>query len=869
MKSVSKTNEFVPLNDDTHYNGRIDRIRKRYQKETPIISIERAKFYTEKWFETENNGLSNDVRVAMSIKHVYENMDHYVDPDDRIAGYWTENFLGVPINIEQGVFNRVFKTELKWSKMFQFRIKSTLKSFVYLLKKRDFRNFISNSKILRSTGITPLNLGIKTMNKRDINPFTITKKNRTLLLKKLFPKWKGKTIVDFLEDRIPKSGLIEGDMIEFTKGFPSNTSRQTILLSMCSTIAVIQGHLILDFEKVIKKGLLGIKNEVEEALKEESTLSKEEKSFLESIKIALEGVIIFSKRLAEKIEDTYTLEQDPYKKEILKKILDNCRNVPLNPAESFYQAVQSAWTLKTAVELVHPVNLHCLGRMDQLFYPYYKKDIEDARITRDEARELLEELLLKLMSQNIRPETNLLSNFYHRYLGSTPVTIGGLKPDGSDGTNELTYVFLEAALNSKAVTNVSLRVHKDSPDELLLAVADALYRGSSNLSIYNDDVNVEAMKNRGFSEEDARDYGVMGCVEMTCPGKTGAMSASALLLCRLLDVTIRNGDSQTMMGKIRNIGIKTGDPDLFESFDKFLEAFYIQAEKQLNVIVNISNLHDEIYAQNLPAPYISAFMEGCIENKKDVTRGGAKYDLSGISFINSIANLTDSLYVIKKLIFDEKIITFKKLTEAIDTNFNDYLKLYGKIMKLEGKWGNGYKEVDDLAREITTNLFKKTYEYKNYRGGPFVPYIISMTTHTIDGRISIASPDGRKAATPYAASCNPFNVEKNGITNVLSSVAALDYKHALGCAVNMKFHPTAIGDKIENREKWIALLRTYFELGGAQLQPTVVSAKMLQDAQLTPKDYSDLIVKIGGYSAYFTELGIEVQNEVIARTEHN
>jgi formate C-acetyltransferase len=331
---------------------------------------------------------------------------------------------------------------------------------------------------------------------------------------------------------------------------------------------------------------------------------------------------------------------------------------------------------------------------------------------------------------------------------------------------------------------------------------------------------------------------------------------------------MRNGDSQTMMGKIRNIGLKTGDPDSFETFDEFIEAFYIQAEKQINMIVNISNLRDEIYSQYLPAPFISAFTNGCIENKRDVTRGGAKYDLSGISFINSIANLTDSLYVIKKLIFDEKIITFKQLIEAIDKNFVDSQELYSKIMKLEGKWGNGYKEVDELAREITTQLFKKTYEYENYRGGPFVPYIISMTTHTIDGRISIATPDGRKAATPYAASCNPYNVEKNGITNVLNSVAFLDYQHALGCAVNVKFHPTAIGSKRENREKWIALVRSYFELGGAQLQPTVVSAEMLRDAQITPEEFRDVIVKVGGYSAYFTELGIEVQNEVIARTEH-
>jgi formate C-acetyltransferase len=188
---------------------------------------------------------------------------------------------------------------------------------------------------------------------------------------------------------------------------------------------------------------------------------------------------------------------------------------------------------------------------------------------------------------------------------------------------------------------------------------------------------------------------------------------------------------------------------------------------------------------------------------------------------------------------------------------------------LEGKWGNGFAETDALAREVTSALFEETYKYKTYRGGAFVPYVISMTTHTIDGRLSIATPDGRPAATPYAASCNPYNVEKSGVTAAMRSVAALDFRHVLGCAVNMKFHPSAIGKGEATRRKWIALIRTYFQLGGAQLQPTVVSSETLRAARKDPAGYRDLIVKVGGYSAYFTELGREIQNEIIGRTEHD
>lgn len=847
---------------------RIKRLRKRYQTEMPKISIERAKYYSDKWFETENNGTPQNIRVALSMKNVYKNMTHYVDPDDRIAGYWTEDFMGIPIDIERGVFNKVLETELSWWTLLRFRIGSIFKSFKFLREKEYLHDFLQNNKRLRKEGSQPLNFGVKTMENRKINPYKINKKDKKILLKKLLPKWNGKTLVNILEDEIPKAGILSGSMVEFSNAMPANTSRQTKMISMCATISTYQGHVIIDYETPIKKGLLKMKEEIEVEIENNSSLSSDDLNTLKSLKIAIEGVIIFAERLAEKIESEYNKATDSTQKAILKRMLENCKKVPLYPAETFYEAVQSAWTVKTAVELAHPVNLHCFGRMDQIFYPYFKKDLEQGIITHDKAREILEELLLKVMSQNIRPETNLLSNFYHRFLGSTPITLGGLKPDGTDATNELTYLFLEAANNSRAVTNISLRVNEATPDEVLLKAADVLYQGSSNLSFFNDDVNVESMKKRGFSEEDARDYAVMGCVEMLCPGKTGGMSANALLLCRLLDLTLRNGDSQTFMGLIKNLGLKTGEPDSFSTFEEFLEAFITQANKQVKLLVDVSNLRDQLYAKYLPAPYISAFIEGCIESRKDVTQGGGKYDLSGISFINSIANLTDSLYVIKKLIFDEKITTFKELMNAIDMNYNGYEDLYYKILKLEGKWGNGYKEVDDLCHYITKQLFEDTYNYTSYRGGSFVPYLISMTTHTIDGRISIATPDGRKAATPYAASCNPYNVEKCGITNVFHSVSAIDYEDVLGCAVNVKFHPTAIGEKLENREKWIALIRTYFELGGQQVQPTVVSAEMLKEAQDNPGMYGDLIVKVGGYSAYFCELGIEIQNEIIARTEH-
>ncbi|MCJ7652398.1 MAG: hypothetical protein MUO75_01705, partial [Actinobacteria bacterium] len=797
---------------------RIRRLQRRYQGGDAYISVERARYYTESWRATGGSGIALPVRVALAMKHVYENMNHYIDPDDHIAGYWTEYFLGMPIDIERGVFNRVLEAELSKSSMLYHRLRSMTRGFLYMLKKRQLREFLKNMRITSRHGPRSLNLRLKTMQEREINPFQISKADRRLLLRKLLPYWSGRTIVDALEKELEGAGLLSAQMRELTDNTAGNTSRQVLMLSPSATIGTYQGHVILDYRKVLDRGLVAMKAEVEERLA--AAAEGEERDFLESMSIALDGVMVFAVRLVGKLEKELGSETGEERRLELSRMLEVCRKVPLEPAKSFREAVQSIWTVKVAVELAHPVNLHCFGRLDQDLYPYYKRDIEGGRTTPDAARELLEELLLKVMSLNMRPESNILGNFYHRYLGSTPVTLGGLLPDGSDGTNELTGLFLQAAHNSKAITNISVRVHEGTDDSLLTELAKYLHDCTSSYALFNDASIIEAMRRRGFSEEDARDYAIMGCVEACCPGKTGSMSANALLLIRLLDTTLRNGDCRMIAGTVRGEGLRTGDLDCFDSFDEFLQALIEQGKHSIEMIVEGSNMRDRLFAERLPAPYISAFMDGCLESGRDVTRGGARYGLSGISMINSIANLVDSLYVIKKLVFEEKKFTFRELLTAVDGDFEDGGEIYRATKKLGGKWGNGNPETDGLAAKVTKSLFDETYKYRSYNGGPFVVYVISMTTHTIDGRLSLASPDGRRAATPFAASCNPYNVERSGITAALRSVASLPFEDVMGCAVNVRFHPTGIGDRPETREKWASLVRTYFELGGAQIQPT-------------------------------------------------
>jgi pyruvate-formate lyase len=846
-------------------NRRIDRIRRRYQTETPRISIERARLYTEAWKNAKVEEALPGVRSALAMKHVFENMTIFLDPDDRIAGTWCEHFLGLPIDVERGLFNGVLENETSKPAMMKFQAKTYARLLRYLVKKNGMLGMSEVMRVNKKMGPSPLNLGAQTLSTREINSFDIDPNDLRELRTELLPYWKGRAVADKVDAAFREANLAPGDMAEFVQSMQATSSKQVLVVSLAAAVATYQGHTILDFETVLKKGLHAIFAEV--VAKEDDSEGKQ-KDFYTSVRIALEGVLVFSKRLREKIRAEHEAASDPERKEALRKMVESTARIPEQPPETFREALQALWTVRTAVELAHITNVHALGRLDQLLGPYYERDIAEGRITREEAGELLEELLLKVMVANLRPESNLLGRFYLRYEGSTPITLGGVRADGSDASNALTYLLLEAAERSKTATSVVLRVHKNTPPELYEAASEVFYRGTSNLSLMNDEIFVQSMEKHGFSPEDSRGYAITGCTDALCPGKTGGISFSGLLLGRLLDMTFRNGDARTPAGTLRSVGPETGTLDSFETFEQLLAAFYAQADFAVKTNVDASNLRDRITAEAMPAPFISAFTQGCIETGIDVTAGGAIYDYSGINMINSIANVVDSFYVIKKLVYEQKKYSLADFLGAIDANYEGYEELYAEIKAIEGKWGNGSPDADALARAITTRLFTTVDKHQCHKGGPFAPFANSMTSHTMDGRVAFATPDGRKAATPYAASCNPYNVEKGGLTGVLRSVSAIDFTHQLGCAVNVRIHPSAIGQTPEARSKWIALIKTYFAMGGAQIQPTVASAETLRAAQSDPDNYRDLMVKVGGYSTYFVDLGLEIQNEVIARTEH-
>ncbi len=854
---------------ETINSERITRIRNRFLNEMPYISVERAKYYTESWKKTEKSGKSRIIRVALAMENVFQKMEMSIEPDDRIVGTWTENWLGIPIDIERGLFNLVLQNEFsKWS-MRAFNLKSLLRFAGYQRKKTGIKGIFQILKTIDRLGLKLPVSETATMDKRQINPYQIRKNDRKLLLKELLPFWDGINVAELLQKAFIDRQVYPGDFGGMILNLPKGAERNNLIVASGAALGVWQGHLILDHETPLKKGILGMREEIQGILDNNNDLKPEEKDFLNSQNIALRGIEIFARRLAEKVRIIYEGTKDLEWKQELEKILSICEKVPLYPAETFREALQSFWTVKTAVELAIPFNVHAPGRLDQLFFPYYEQDMENGEISEVEACELLQELFLKIMGHNMRPYSNGTSPYAQRYEGSEPITLGGMTELGEDATNPLTYIMLDAARDSQASLNFAVRIHDNSPSDLWEKVSELHYSGISSVSLMNDRLAIQAMLNRGFTPGDANEYAITGCVDVCSPGKTGGEGFSSLMMCRTLDLAMRNGDSQTPVGLIKSVGLPTGDPNTFTNFQEFVDAFLDQGSFMIQKIVETSRIRDEIFAQYLPAPYISAFMQGCLDSKKDVTVGGAVYDCEGILFMTSIANVVDSLYVIKKLIFEEKAFSFQDLLDAIDVNYiGKYKPILKKILALKGKWGNGNPESDEIARQITTSLFKETYKYRTFKGGFYAPFINSMTTHTIDGAISIATPDGRRAGKPFAASCNPYNVEQRGPIGVLKSVSVLPFEHVMGCAVNIRMHPSGIGKNPITRQKWIQLIKTYFSLGGEQLQPTIASTETLRAAQEDPDSFKGLIVKVGGYSAYFVELGKEIQDEIITRTEH-
>ncbi len=775
------------------------------------LCIERIKFFTEIYKENKED--HEILKRAMALAHTLKNMTIFIRNDELLVGNETSKNLGEKINLD-------------------------------LLSYDD--NFSKRSSILK-------------FGKRKLQPFQIEDHEIDDLLE-LVPFWKGKALYsDIIYQR-----LIDEKLINSTRKLAA------VAPNIAIQVGTSEGHLSAGYEKLLKLGYAGIIKEAEsyqKLLDKKDNKYKEKNDFYEAVKIYYKAAIDFSLRYSDLAYKKVNNEKNDQRKNELEIIAEMMKKFGEKPPESFYEAIQYIWFTQNIANIIYNRSVVALGRLDQILWPFYQKDLKKNKITHELALELIEELNLKLTwNVTILPtDYTMIANALGQ--NTQTITISGMDKNGADATNDLSYLFLEAYKNLKIfTTDLSVRIHKNTPKKFFKEVIK-VFKYTSGIAFYNDDIIVPSLVKAGYSLEDARDYVLIGCVEPTGQGNSFEATARMFLnLPGVLELTLNNGYSN--ISKMVD-GLQTGDPTIFKTFEDLLEAFIHQLRFNINKSVKIAEVGDLEVMKYFQDPFISATLKGCMESGKDYVCGGAKYNFSSITGYG-FATLVDSLYNIKKVVYEENLISLPEFIQIMNSNFKDKELFRQKLINSYNKWGNDKDSIDSLAKELWDLFCFEVVKHVPLRGGRYNAGAYSMGIHVIEGFFTRPTADGRKAMEPISNSLSPVNkVEKNGITAILNSVAKLNYDYATnGVAVNIRIHPQNL-EKEENVDKLYFLLKSYFDSGGMQIQPNVVSTETLKDAQKHPEKYNDLIVKVGGYNATFTDLGAPIQNDIIDRLEND
>lgn len=630
------------------------------------------------------------------------------------------------------------------------------------------------------------------------------------------------------------------------------------------------GHIIPDYPMVVAVGIRGVLDRIEAELSgldmtNPSDIAKY--NFLKSSKISCEAAIAFSLRYADLAEEMLKTETDPRRKEELLTISKMCRKVPECGAESFYEALQSFWMVHLLFHIESNGYAVSPARFDQYMYPYYKADIDKGIITKDEAQELLDSLWIKFNEiLKVREELSTLQ------AGGQPMfqnlIIGGQDKFGYDMANELSYMCIQSEENVRLPQpSFSIRYHQNTAHEFMKKVANLVKLGTGKPAMYNDITIIPSLINRNIPLEDAREYAIVGCVEQSIPGKTyGGHGASKFNLAKVLELTLNNGFDP--VSKIQ-IGPKTGNAISFKSYNELMTAYNVQHTYCIQQMIILEHVIEECNMQMVPIPFMSSFISDCIKKGKDVMEGGAHYNFVGPEGVG-VATVADSLACIKKLVFEEKKLSMTELTELLANNFEGNELKRQLFLNRAPKYGNDDNYADLIAREIAAKYCYEVEQYKGVRGGVFSPGLYTTTNHVPMGAVVGATPDGRLAKTPLNDGVSPAQGRDiSGPTASLKSVTKLDQiLVSNGILLNFKIDPLSIQDDV-SLEKFISMLKTYFNLGGQHIQINCVCADTLRDAQKNPENYADLVIRVAGYSAFFTSLDKSLQDDLITRTEHH
>ena len=739
---------------------------------------------------------------------------------------------------------------------------------------------------------------LDTVATRTADPFEIAEETKAEL-KEADKYWKGKTTSELATSYMAPEAI---KAIEHNIFTPGNYFYNGV------------GHVTVKYWEVLETGFEGI---MEKAQKELDGCSvgdgnyARKSHFLEAVILSCKAVIDYAGRYAKLAQEMAAQTSDPVRKQELFVIAENCSRVPAKGAQNFYEACQSFWFVQQLLQMESSGHSISPGRFDQYMYPNYKKDMEAGTINREFAQELMDCIWVKLNDLNKCRDAASAEGFAGYSLFQNLIA-GGQNKEGEDVTNDLSVMCIQASMHVHLpAPSLSVRVWNGSPHEFLIKAAELTRTGIGLPAYYNDEVIIPALQNRGLSLEDAREYNIIGCVEPQKAGKTeGWHDAAFFNMCRPLELVFSNG-----MDKGEMVGIPTGDVTQMKTFDEFFDAYKKQMEYCISLLVNADNAIDVAHAERCPLPFLSCMIDDCLKEGKSVQEGGAVYNFTGPQGFG-IANMADGLFAIRKLVYEDKKVSMKELKEALAWNYDkgldaqsagDMTEMIMKAMQKAGrnvdastaegllktfmgmkpgeqktqrfkeihdmidevpKFGNDIPEVDYFAREVAYTYSKPLQKYNNPRGGKFQAGLYPVSANVPLGGQTGATPDGRYAHTPVADGVSPSaGKDVKGPTAAATSVSRLDhFIVSNGTLFNQKFHPSALSGR-EGLEKFVALIRGYFDQKGMHMQFNVVDRQTLLDAQEHPEKYKHLVVRVAGYSALFTTLSRSLQDDIIRRTE--
>lgn len=683
--------------------------------------------------------------------------------------------------------------------------------------------------------------------------FIVDKEVKTLYTEKLIPFWEGKSQRDKIFAQLPKKWLDSYNAGVFTEFLEQRAPGHTVL----GDVIYHQG-----FEDLRKR----INTRIDELNGSQESNKQAKKNELKAMLISIDAVSIFAKRHVEKLETILESEADKKRQEEIKKMIQVSKNVPENKPKNVWEALQYYWYVHQGVITeLNPWDSFNPGRLDQHLLPFYKNDLANGEISKAEIIELLQAFWIKFNNHPSPPKMGVTAKESNTFTDFALINIGGLKEDGTNAVNEMSYILLDVIEEMRILQpSAMVQLSKHNPDAFIRRALDIVKTGFGQPSIFNTDAIIQELLNQGKDIVDARNGGASGCVETGAFGTEAYILTGYFNLAKVLELTLNNG-----IDPLTNnfIGIASGNIETFNSFDDLMLAYQKQLQHFIDIKIEGNNIIDRIYATELPAPFLSVFIDDCIANAKDYNAGGARYNTSYIQGVG-LGSITDSLSAIKMHVFDEQSLSLKNFVKMLHRNFYGEEYFRQRLIEETPKYGNDNDAADDIAKHIFELFYTSVDGRPTDKGGTFRINMLPTTSHVYFGSKIGALPDGRKAGKPLSEGISPVQgADRLGPTAVLKSASKIDHLRTGGTLLNQKFTPQIMEDET-GQEQVKNLVRTYFHLNGHHIQFNVVTASTLRKAKLEPEKYRDLIVRVAGYSDYFIELTEELQDEIIKRTEH-